>query len=107
MSELRGWMIYSWIANHGSAIFGSTIAESVLATLALLLDSGVNRKILHDPRPPTPCRASEPWTACWRCRTNRNSAKGLDLWHPAFRSLASNLLTGLQSTRYWKKQAKR
>ena len=30
---------------HGSAIFASTIA-----TLALPLDSGVNRKILHDPR---------------------------------------------------------
>jgi TniQ len=73
--------------------------RSVLATLALLLDSGVNRKILHDPR-----RLLMPGIRTLdrllALQDQQELRQRLDLWHPAFRSLASNLLTGLQSTRY-------
>jgi len=73
--------------------------RSVLATLALLLDSGVNRKITHNPR-----RLVMPGIRILdrllALQDQQELRQRLDLWHPGIRSLASNLLTGLQSTRY-------
>jgi len=78
--------------------------RSVLATLALLLDSGVDRKILHDPR-----RLLMP-----RIRTldhllaledQQELRQKIGLWHSAFQSLALNLLAGLQSTNCWQKRS--
>jgi hypothetical protein len=74
--------------------------RSVLATLALLLDSGVDRKILYDPR-----RLLMP-----RIRTldhllaledHQELRQKIGLWHSAFQSLVLNLLAGLQSTNCW------
>jgi len=78
--------------------------RSVLATLALLLDSGVDRQILHDPR-----RLLMP-----RIRTldhllaledQQELRQKIGLWHSAFQSLALNLLAGLQSTNGWQKRS--
>ena len=77
--------------------------RSVLATLALLLDSGVDRKILHDPR-----RLLMPGIRTLdRLLTQEDQQElrqKIGLWHSAFQSLALNLLTGLQSTKYWQKR---
>jgi hypothetical protein len=72
--------------------------RSVLATLVLLLDFGVDRKTLHDSR-----RLLLP-----RIRTldhllaledQLELRQKLGRWHAGFRSPASNLLAGLESTR--------
>jgi len=84
---------------HGSAIFASTIA-----TLALPLDSGVNRKILHDPR-----RLLMPGIRTLdrllALEDQRELRQKIGLWHSAFLSLALNLLAGLQSTNCWHKRS--
>jgi hypothetical protein len=75
--------------------------RSVLATLAQLVDSDGNRKILHDSR-----RLLLPGIKhlhrLLTLEDQRKLQQKLGLWHAGFRPLASNLLAGLQSTRFRK-----
>jgi hypothetical protein len=72
-----------------------------MATLAQLVDSGVNRKVLHDSR-----RLLLPGIRhlhrLLAVQDQRKLRQKLALWHAEFRSLASNLLAGLDSTRFRK-----
>jgi len=85
-------------ANSGDGDLRIRDRRSVLATLAQLVDSGVNRKILHDSR-----RLLLPGIRdlyrLLALEDQRKLRQKLGHWHAGFRSLASNLLAGLESTR--------
>jgi len=78
--------------------------RSVLATLALPLDTGVDRKILHDPRRLLTPRIRS-LDRLLALEDQRELRQKIGLWHSAFLSLALNLLAGLQSTNCWHKRS--